>query len=104
MTDAPDPAEREAIEKAWRLLHLQADAMLKLAETRTQVWKVAVGAFIAGALVAAVTAALTAALVLRVVDAAEDQADDPRAAYQPTRTGTGLDRIGHLVGIERLRR
>jgi hypothetical protein len=103
MTDTPDPAEREAVEKAWRLLHLQADAMLKLAQARTQVWKVALAAFIAGGLLVLLTAALTAALVLHMVDAADDQADDPHTAYQPTRTDARIDRIGPLVGIERSR-
>jgi len=104
VTDTPEPAEREAIEKAWRLLHLQADAMLKLAQARTQVWKVALAAFIAGGLLVLVTALLTGMLVLRMVDAAEDQADDPGTAYQPTRTDARIDRIGSLVGIERSRR
>lgn len=39
MSDAP---ERDAIEKAWRVLNLQADTLLKLSQTRTEVWKVAI--------------------------------------------------------------
>jgi hypothetical protein len=81
-----DPAEREAVEQAWRLLHLQADAMLKLAQARTQVWKVALAAFIAGGVLVLVTAVLTAVLVVHMVDAADDQADDSCAAYRPART------------------
>lgn len=52
-------------------------------------WKVAVGAFIAGGLLVVITAALTATLVLRVVDAAGDQADCARAVYRPTTAVAG---------------
>lgn len=84
MTNTPTP-DNDALEKAWRLLNLQADTMLKWSQNRTEVWKVAVGAFIAGGLVAAITAALTAAMVLRIVDAADDHADCARAVYQSSR-------------------
>jgi hypothetical protein len=101
MTDTPT-AEREDVEKAWRLLHLQADVALKLAQARTEVWKVAVSAFFAGGLLVAVTTALTGALVLRMVDVADDRADCSNAAYRPSHTDARLNRIWHLVGIEGL--
>ncbi len=59
MSDIAD-AQREVIEKAWKVLNLQADTRLKLTQARTEIGKVAAG----GALVAA-TAAITAALLHR---------------------------------------
>lgn len=41
--------QQDAILKAWKLLNLQADTMLKLAQTKTEPWKMAVGGVGAGA-------------------------------------------------------
>jgi hypothetical protein len=62
MPDAQDK-QQEAIEKAWKVLNLQADTLLKLSQTRTEVWKVAVGAMAAGGALVAATAALTGAFL-----------------------------------------
>ena len=56
MSDAQQ--QQEAIEKAWRLLNLQADSMLKFQQTRTEVWKVVVAGMAAGGALVAGTAAL----------------------------------------------
>ena len=50
--------QQEAIEKAWKVLNLQADTILKLAQARIEVWKVAVAAMAAGGALVAGTAAL----------------------------------------------
>lgn len=46
------------LEKSWKILNLQADTILQLAQTKTEVWKVAVGGMAAGGALVAVTAAL----------------------------------------------
>lgn len=107
MTDVPT-AEREAVEKAWRLLNLQADTMLKRAQTRTQVWKVAVGAFVADGLLVALTAALTGFLVLAMVEPPTTMRTAPAPSTGPdapvrrrTSSGTGCrrhDRGGRANG------
>lgn len=56
-----DTGEREWIEKSWKVLNLQADTILKLAQTETEVWKVAVGGMAAGGALVAATAAPMAA-------------------------------------------
>jgi hypothetical protein len=56
MSDATHD-QQDMLEKAWRLLNLQADTALKLAQTRTEVWKVAVSAMTAGAALFAAGAA-----------------------------------------------
>ncbi len=56
MSDAT--AQQEAIEKAWKVLNIQADTMLKLVQTRTEIWKVAVAGMAAGGALVAGTAAL----------------------------------------------
>jgi hypothetical protein len=48
MSDAPSPAETEAMEKMWRLFNLQADTALKMAQTRYEPWKVVISAMAAG--------------------------------------------------------
>ena len=53
-----DFGQQEAIEKAWKVLNLQADTILKLAQARIEVWKVAVAAMAAGGALVAGTAAL----------------------------------------------
>jgi len=45
------------------VLNLQADTLLKLSQTRTEVWKVVVGAMAAGGALVAATAALTGAFL-----------------------------------------
>jgi hypothetical protein len=46
------------LEKSWKIMNLQADTILQLAQTKTEVWKVAVGGMAAGGALVAVTAAL----------------------------------------------
>jgi hypothetical protein len=46
------------LEKSWKILNLQADTILQLAQTKTEVWKVAVGGMAAGGALVAATAAL----------------------------------------------
>jgi hypothetical protein len=46
------------IEKAWKLLNIQANTMLKLAQTRTELWKLAVAGMAAGGALVAGTAAV----------------------------------------------
>jgi hypothetical protein len=53
-----ETAEHEAVEKAWKLLNLQADAMLKLAQTQAEPWKVAIGGMAAGGALVGATVAL----------------------------------------------
>jgi hypothetical protein len=48
MSDAPSPAETEAIEKMWQLFNLQADTALKMVQTRYKPWKVVISAMAAG--------------------------------------------------------
>ena len=48
MSDAPSPAEAEAIEKMWKLFNLQADTALKMVQTRYEPWKVVISAMAAG--------------------------------------------------------
>jgi len=50
--------QQDAVEKAWKLLNLQADTMLKLAQTQAEPWKVAIGGMAAGGALVAGTAAL----------------------------------------------
>lgn len=49
-------------QEAWKLLNLQADTLLKLSQTRTEVWKVVVSAMTAGAALIGVGFAIGAAL------------------------------------------
>lgn len=44
-----DTQQQEALREAWALLNLQADTLLKLAQARTEPWKMAVGGVGAGA-------------------------------------------------------
>jgi len=62
MSDMADD-QREVIEKAWKVLHLQSDTILKLTQARTEIWKVAAGGLAAGGALVAATAAITAALL-----------------------------------------
>jgi hypothetical protein len=41
--------QQDAIEKAWKVLNLQADTLLKLSQTRTEVWKVVIAGLGTGA-------------------------------------------------------
>ena len=50
--------EREFVEKAWKVLNLQADTMLKMSQNRTDVWKVVIAGMTAGAAFVAAGAAL----------------------------------------------
>jgi len=77
MSDIPAGPEHEALEKAWRLLNLQADTMLKWEQranadvdsrfkqrqTQTEIWNVAVTAMGAGAAILTAGAAIGAILV-----------------------------------------
>jgi hypothetical protein len=83
MTDIPT-TEQEALEKAWRLLHLQADTMLKRSQAGTDVWKVGVVAFLAGGVLVAATAALTGVLVLQMAGTPGEAVDCSRTAYRPS--------------------
>jgi len=70
-------SDSEALEKAWKLLNLQADTMLKWEQranadidsrfkqrqTQTEIWKVVVGAMGAGAALLAAGAGIGALLV-----------------------------------------
>jgi hypothetical protein len=48
-------------EKMWKILNLQADTMLKVAQTKTETWKVVVSSMTAGgAIVVALVALLKA--------------------------------------------
>jgi hypothetical protein len=49
--------QSDYIEKAWKVLNLQADTLLKLSQARTETWKVVISAMTAGA---AMTAAIVA--------------------------------------------
>ncbi len=40
--------QQEPLEKAWRLLDIQADAMPKLVQSKTEAWKVVVAGMAAG--------------------------------------------------------
>jgi hypothetical protein len=55
--------QRDAIEKAWKVLNFQADTLLKLTRARTEIWKVAAGGLAAGGALVAATAAITAAIL-----------------------------------------
>ncbi len=57
MSDAA-AGQQEAIGKAWKVLNLQADTILKLAQARTEIWKVAVAGMAVGGALVAGTAAL----------------------------------------------
>jgi hypothetical protein len=48
MSDAPSPAETEALEKMWKLFNLQADTALKMVQTRYEPWKVVISAMATG--------------------------------------------------------
>ena len=41
--------QQDALEKAWKVLNLQADTLLKLSQARTEPWKLAVGGVGTGA-------------------------------------------------------
>jgi hypothetical protein len=55
--------QREVIEKAWKVLNLQADTIMKLTQAHTEIWKVAAGGLAAGGALVAATAAIKAALL-----------------------------------------
>ncbi len=55
--------QREVLEKAWKVLNLQAGTILKLTQARTEIWKVAAGGLAAGGALVAATAAVTASLL-----------------------------------------
>lgn len=59
---ASPASDDEFIEKSWRLLNLQMDTMLKWEQSRTEIWKVAVGAMGAGAALITAGAAIGAVL------------------------------------------
>jgi len=44
-----DTSQQDALEKAWKVLNLQADTLLKLSQARTEPWKLAVGGVGTGA-------------------------------------------------------
>ena len=56
-------AEHEAVEKAWKLLNLQVDSMLKREQRRLELWKIMASAVGAGAALLAVGAVIGALLV-----------------------------------------
>jgi len=41
--------QQDALEKAWKLLNLQADTLLKLSQAKTEPWKLVVGGVGTGA-------------------------------------------------------
>jgi hypothetical protein len=45
----PEQAQQDAIEKAWKVLILQADTLLKLSQAKTEPWKLVVGGVGTGA-------------------------------------------------------
>jgi len=55
--------EHEAVEKAWKLLNLQVDSMLKREQRRLELWKIMASAVGAGAALLAVGAVIGALLV-----------------------------------------
>ena len=62
MNDSPADLH-EALEKAWKLLNLQADSMLKREQRRIELWKITVSAMGAGAALLVAGAAIGALLV-----------------------------------------
>jgi hypothetical protein len=50
--------QSEFEEKMWKVLNLQADTLLKLSQTKTEVWKVVISGATAGAALLAAGAAL----------------------------------------------
>ena len=44
-----DTSQQDALEKAWKLLNLQADTLLKLSQARTEPWKLVVSGVGTGA-------------------------------------------------------
>jgi hypothetical protein len=41
--------QQDVTEKAWRVLHLQADEVLRLSQEQVSVWKFAIGGAVCGA-------------------------------------------------------
>lgn len=58
MSDIPQQQQFEMLEKAWKVLNLQADSALKLAQAKTETWKVVISAMTAGGALVAAGAAL----------------------------------------------
>ena len=50
--------QQESIEKAWKVLNLQADTLLKLSQAKTEMWKVVIGGAAAGGALVAATATI----------------------------------------------
>jgi hypothetical protein len=58
MSDATHE-QQDAILKAWKVLNIQADTILKLAQAKTEPWKMVLSGVTAGAALIAATIALT---------------------------------------------
>jgi glycerol dehydrogenase-like iron-containing ADH family enzyme len=60
VSEQTDDAQRDFNEKAWKVLNLQADTMLKIAQHQTEFWKVAVSAVTSAAALLGAGAAIGA--------------------------------------------